>query len=209
MTERFDHYYSETPKSKLKVKNVQLNMKSGHEYDFKSPSGVFSFGKVNRPTKVFVENIVLQGKSVLDLGCGYGMVGIVVKKENPFISLYMSDINKRAVDFAKRNALAYNIEPDIRVGHLYDPWEEMTFDDILFNPPMAAGKKVWMEAVKKAPEYLKGNGALHVVAYHNKGGERIKKTMKECFGHSKTLVKSGGVRVYKSVLPENHKRFQT
>ena len=202
MTNGFDHYYSETPRSKLRVKDVQLILKSGHEYVFKSPSGVFSFGKVNRPTKVFVENIVLQGKSVLDLGCAYGMVGIVVKKENPFISLYMSDINKRAVDFAKRNALAYNVEPEIRVGHLYQPWVGMKFDDILFNPPMAAGKKVWLEAVEKAPEYLHENGAFHVVAYHNKGGERIKKTMKTCFGNSKTLVKSGGVRVYKSILPE-------
>ena len=200
MKNGFDHYYTENPKSKLKVKDVTLELKNGHEYLFKTPSGVFSYGTVNRATRIFIENIELQGMKVLDLGSGYGMVGITLKKEYPFIELFMSDVNKRALDFAKRNAMDYNVEPEIRQGSLFDPWKKTTFDDILFNPPMAAGKEVWIQAVKMAPEFLNKNGALQVVAYHNKGGSRIKSYMKTIFGTSKTLVKSGGIRVYKSWL---------
>lgn len=83
----------------------------------------------------------------------------------------MSDINKRAVEFAKINAKDHNVEVDIRWGNLYEPWEGMKFDMIVCNPPVVAGKKVWMEIVRKAPEFLEEGGSLQVVAYHNKGAE--------------------------------------
>jgi len=199
MSEKFEHYYTVEPTSKLKVRNAKLVLKNGHEYIFKTPSGVYSYGKIDKATQVLLENLKVHGKKVLDLGCGYGVVGIVLKKEYPDLEVYMSDINKRAVEFAKINAKNHNVEVDIRWGNLYEPWEGMKFDMIVSNPPVVAGKKVWMEIVRKAPEFLEEGGSLQVVAYHNKGGRRIRDFMEEIFGNVEELCKTGGIRVYRSV----------
>ena len=199
MSEKFEHYYTVEPTSKLKVREARLVLKNGHEYIFKTPSGVYSYGKIDKATQVLLENLKVHGKKVLDLGCGYGVIGIVQKKEYPDLEVYMSDINKRAVEFAKINAKNHNVEVDIRWGNLYEPWEGMKFDMIVSNPPIVAGKKVWMEIVKRAPEFLEEGGSLQIVAYHNKGGRRIRDFMKEVFGNVEELCKTGGIRVYRSV----------
>jgi 16S rRNA G1207 methylase RsmC len=199
MSEKFEHYYTVEPTSKLKVREARLVLKNGHEYIFKTPSGVYSYGKIDKATQVLLENLKVHGKKVLDLGCGYGVIGIVLKKEYPDLEVYMSDINKRAVEFAKINAKDHNVEVDIRWGNLYEPWEGMKFDMIVSNPPIVAGKKVWMEIVRKAPEFLEEGGSLQVVAYHNKGGRRIRDFMEEIFGNVEELCKTGGIRVYRSV----------
>jgi 16S rRNA G1207 methylase RsmC len=199
MSEKFEHYYTVEPTSKLKVREARLVLKNGHEYIFKTPSGVYSYGKIDKATQVLLENLKVHGKKVLDLGCGYGVIGIVLKKEYPDLEVYMSDINKRAVEFAKINAKNHNVEVDIRWGNLYEPWEGMKFDMIVSNPPIVAGKKVWMEIVRKAPEFLEEGGSLQVVAYHNKGGRRIRDFMEEIFGNVEELCKTGGIRVYRSV----------
>src|SRR6056297_671487 len=139
MSDQMEHYYTKDPKSSLKVKETIIHLKNGHQFTFKSPSGVFSFGKSNRATECFLNHLQISGRDALDLGCGYGTVGIICIKENPFLRLHMSDINERAVRFAKENALKHNIEADTRSGNLFEPWEGRLFDMILFNPPLAAG----------------------------------------------------------------------
>jgi len=195
---KHEHYYTKDPKSKLFVKETIIRLKNQHLYKFKSPSGVFAYGKANRATECLLDHLQINGRDLLDLGCGYGTVGIVTVKENPYLHLYMSDVNERAVRFAKENALAYNLEAEIKSGSLFDPWKDYLFDMILFNPPMAAGKEVWMETVKKAYDHLREKGTIQIVAYHNKGGKRIMLYMKEVFSNVKTLIKSGGIRIYLS-----------
>ncbi|MCD6449581.1 MAG: class I SAM-dependent methyltransferase [Thermotogaceae bacterium] len=196
---KFEHYYTKEPQSKLKVREVTLKLKNGHEYNFKAASGVYSFKRIDKATRILLDHMSVHGKSVLDLGCGYGAIGITIKKEHPEMQVYMSDINKRAVEFAKINAKDNNVEIDIRWGDVYEPWEGMKFDMIVINPPIAAGKKVWMKMIEEAPEHLHDGGTLQVVAFHNKGGKRIKKFMEEIFGNVEDIWKEGGVRIYKSV----------
>ena len=197
--DKFEHYYTKEPQSKLKVREVTLKLKNGHEYNFKAASGVYSFKRIDKATRILLDHMSVHGKSVLDLGCGYGAIGITIKKEHPEMQVYMSDINKRAVEFAKINAKDNNVEIDIRWGDVYDPWEGMKFDMIVINPPIAAGKKVWMKMIEEAPKHLHDGGTLQVVAFHNKGGKRIKKFMEEIFGNVEDIWKEGGVRIYKSV----------
>jgi len=192
----FDHYYSENPASELRVVSVELVLKNGLRMGFQSPSGVFAFGKVDRAAKVLVENARIRGKELLDLGCGFGMVGLALKKQNPSLQLSMSDVNQRAVRFAKVNAQQYNLVARIRQGDGFAPWTGEEFDMILCNPPMAAGKRVWMEWISQAPGFLRAGGSLQVVAFHNKGGESACRHMERVFGNVQTLVKSGGIRVY-------------
>lgn len=192
----FEHYYTEEPSTILKVKEVQVKLKNGHLYIFKSPSGVYSFGALDKATEILINHHAPVFGKVLDIGCGYGVIGIIVKKEEPKVDLFMSDINKRAVEFAKINAKDNNIEADIRQGNLYEPWGDMKFDHIISNPPIVAGKEIWMKLIEGAFEHLSLGGTLQLVAYHNKGGERIKKYMNEIFGNAEDIWKEGGIRIY-------------
>jgi len=196
---KFEHYYTVEPTSKLKVKVAKFVLKNGHEYLFKTPSGVYSYGRIDKATKILLDHMVVHGESLLDLGCGYGVIGIVVKKEYPRVKVFMSDINKRAVEFAKINAKDNNVDVDIRWGDLYEPWKDMKFDMIVCNPPIVAGKKVWMKIIEDAPDHLNDGGSLQMVAYHNKGGKRIKGYMEEVFGNVEDVWKEGGIRIYRSV----------
>ncbi|MDI3471830.1 MAG: rRNA (guanine1207-N2)-methyltransferase [Thermotogaceae bacterium] len=191
-----EHYFIEEPKSPLKVANVELILKNGHKYVFKTPSGVFSFKRIDKATKILIENCIIHGKDVLDIGCGYGVIGITLKLENPDINIYMSDINKRAVEFAKINAKNNNIVAEIRQSDLYNCWKEYKFDVIISNPPIVAGKRIWQKLIEGAYEHLKPGGSLQLVAYHNKGGKSISKYMEDVFGNVDYLAKEGGIRVY-------------
>lgn len=202
----FEHYYTQSPTSELLVKETVFTLRNGHSYPFKTPSGVFSFGHVDRATRILIEYFHFHPGTLLDLGCGYGVIGITLKKEFPSLTVFMSDINERAIRFSKVNTKNHNLEIEIRQGPLLDPWEGLKFDTIVTNPPIAAGKSVWTEIVEKSIHFLNPQGSLQVVAFHHKGGERIMNRMAETFGNVATTVKSGGIRIYESFLKENEKK---
>ena len=199
MSKRAEHYYTESPESLLKVGEAILKLPSGRVYHFKTPSGVFSFGRVDRASRILINHAVLpESGNLLDIGSGYGCVGITLCREHPELSLHMSDINKRAVRFAGINARNHNLHAEIRLGNLYEPWPDRSFDVILSNPPIAAGKLVVESLISGAKDRLSYGGYFELVAYHNKGGSRLESFMKRVFGNALTVVKSGGIRVYVS-----------
>jgi HemK-like putative methylase len=198
-TPSFEHYYTENPTSELTVKELVLILRNGHKYLFKAPSGVYGKKRIDRASILLIEKVELTNEKVLDMGCGYGAIGIALKKEFPDIELYMSDINNRAVDFSKINAKNNNINAVIKQGNLFKPWEEEYFDVIVTNPPIVAGKEVLHELIEGSYYHLNKNGRLYLVAYHNKGGKGLENYMKKIFGNVKELEKSGGFRVYLSI----------
>lgn len=194
-----EHYYVEKPKCELKIKTATLKLKNGRVYQFQTPSGVFSFSEIDKATRILIEHSQVHGNKILDLGCGYGVIGIALKAEYPDFEVYMSDINERAVEFAKINARKNNVNVMIKQGAFFEPWKGEAFDLILMNPPLAAGKKVVQRLIEESFEHLNSGGSLQVVAYHNKGGSYVKRLMGEIFGNVEDIYKEGGIRIYKSV----------
>ena len=81
----------------------------------------------------------------MDIGCGYGAVGIVAASLNPKLNVVMTDVNVRAVRLAKKNIELNKIaNAEVRYGHLYEPVEGLVFNCVLSNPPVSAG----MDTVK-------------------------------------------------------------
>ncbi len=197
--DRFEHYYTENPTSELRVKEHILTLKNGHQYKFKAPSGVYGKKRIDKASILLIESVKLTNEKVLDMGCGYGVIGITLKKEYPDITLYMSDINSRAVDFSKINAKDNNAQAIIKQGNLFEPWGNELFDVIVCNPPIVAGKTVLHKLVEQAKVFLVSNGKLFLVAYHNKGGSSLSLYMKKIFGNVSEVEKSGGFRVYLSM----------
>ncbi len=192
-----EHYFSKKPTSETVEKDFQMVVDRTRLY-FKSVSGVFSFGKPDRASLVLIYNFPQFKGDLLDLGCGYGLVGVSLKATRSDVNLFMSDVNERAVKYARINAKNNNANAVIESGDGFEPWKAVEFDTIAFNPPIAAGKRVWAELIGQSPQHLKENGMLVCVGFHNKAGKTIEREMKTVFGSVFTVVKDGGVRVYLS-----------
>lgn len=194
-----EHYYSEQPTSDIKEKSFSQNI-CGVELSLTSVSGVFSHdNKVDRVSELLIKTFRPSGKTILDLGCGYGAIGLFIKAIYPDRIVCLSDINERAVDYAARNASENHLNVKVVKSDLFSAFDGILFDDIVTNPPLAAGKKLLTGLINQAYDHLKPDGALWLVAYHNKGGSTLKKIMEERFSNVRDMEKSGGVRVYRSL----------
>jgi len=196
-----EHYYTEHPTSEIKEREFRQTIRNT-ELTLVSVSGVFSFeNRVDRASEILIGAFKPSGRSVLDLGCGYGAIGLFIKMLYKNQIVCLSDINERAVDYAMLNAAKNHLEIKAVRSDLFSAFDGIVFDDIVTNPPLAAGKKLLTRLIDEAFDHLIPNGALWLVAYHNKGGSTLKEIMKERFGNAEDMEKSGGIRVYKSIKP--------
>ncbi|MBS3108285.1 class I SAM-dependent methyltransferase [Candidatus Woesearchaeota archaeon] len=186
-----EHYFSEKQNSKLDLKKINVKSKN-LDFNVFSAKGVFSKNRLDKGTKLLIENAIVRGK-VLDLGCGIGIVGICIKKLNQKLDVTMSDVNERALEIAKMNSK--NLDVKIVKSDVFNNLDE-EFDVILLNPPQAAGKETCFRMIRESFEHLKKNGFFELVARHNKGGKTYMNYMKEIFGNVKDIVKESGYRVY-------------
>ena len=140
-----DHYFSAEPKSKERFGLVRTSL-CGRSFEFLTASSVFSKRRVDLGTRLLIESMVLPKTGcILDIGCGYGAVGIVAAALNPKLSVVMTDVNTRAVRLAKKNVELNKIaNAEVRYGYFYEPVEGLMFNCVLSNPPVSAG----METVK-------------------------------------------------------------
>ncbi len=192
------HYYSEEPGTPLKTKTIEVCLR-GQCFRFITASGVFSFGKLDRGTELLVKNMVLdEGWRVLDLGCGYGAIGIVASR---FVEhVIMTDVNRRAVSIARKNLKINGVRnAEVRWGSLYEPVKGEKFDSIITNPPVHAGKEILREIVINAPLHLNDGGLLQLVIKTKQGAKYIKALMEEHFTEVRELAKGSGYRVYAGI----------
>ncbi len=189
-----EHYYSKHQKSALKLKKINAILR-GNELEFYTGSGIFSPDRVDPGTKLLIESCIIKPKwKVLDLGCGYGAVGIAIKKQFP-VKVVMTDINKRAVKLALKNIKVNKVDVEVKEGNLFEKIKGK-FDTILVNPPQKAGKEICFKIIEESYNYLEKNGLLQLVARHQKGGKSLEKKMKEVFWNVRTIARKSGYRVY-------------
>jgi 16S rRNA (guanine1207-N2)-methyltransferase len=194
-----EHYYTEHPTSELKERGFTQNI-NNTELSLISVSGVFAFeNKVDRASELLIRAFRPSGKTVLDLGCGYGAIGLFIKALYRDQTICLSDINERAVEYSMLNAKNNHLEVKAIKSDLFSAFGNITFDDIVTNPPFATGKKLLSSLIEQSYAYLNPNGALWITAYHNKGGSTLKRMMEERFSNVEDVEKSGGIRVYKSI----------
>ena len=186
-----DHYYSESPNSEHRFAEASYVYR-GQALRFITDAGVFSRGEVDFGTDVLLRSLPedMTGR-VLDLGCGWGPVGVSVGKKYPGCSIVMSDVNQRALELAKNNAAANGVQAETLQSDGLDGVNG-PFDYILTNPPIRAGKQVIYRLFAQSAEKLTEKGELYIVIRKQQGAESAIKYLKTIFEEVETVEKSGG-----------------
>lgn len=169
-------YFDNNVETKENRKNIKIKFKD-KVYNFVTDSAVFSKDKLDYGTKLLLETITknkIEG-NVLDLGCGYGPVGIILKDIYENIDVDMVDITDRAVTLSKNNAKSNNINANIYISNIYENVSHK-FDYIITNPPIRAGKEIIRKFLFEANDHLNEEGQLWFVMRKDHG---VKTMIKE------------------------------
>ena len=189
-------YYEENPDSAHDIHELKVTL-LGQSFTFLTDSGVFSKKMVDYGSQVLLNTLDFEkGKTLLDLGCGYGPLGISLAKVQD-VKPTMVDINNRAIDLAKQNAQKNGVEADIFQSNIYEKVNG-TFDYIISNPPIRAGKQVVHTIISESINYLKVGGNLTIVIQKKQGAPSAKAKMEVVFGNVEILKRDKGYYILRS-----------
>ena len=191
------HYFSKEPIiKKLKTRYLEVEIR-GFYLKFVTLPGVFSPKYIDEGTQLLAENMIIKDNwIILDLGCGYGVLGIVAAKLAPNGMVYMVDINETAIKLAKINARLNNVKNvKIKHGNLFEPVKNIQFDTIITNPPISAGLELNYKIIHESINYLKQGGLFQIVL-PSKMADRLAQEIEKTYGNIELLAKTGTHRVF-------------
>lgn len=194
-----NHYYSKSPEVKHQRQTVETQLR-GRKLKFVTDAGVFSKAGIDYGSKVLIDAMELaETDRVLDIGCGYGPIGLSAAGLVPLGQVTMIDINERAVELAKENAALNGIRNvSIMQSDLYEAVTEKDFDVILTNPPIRAGKAVVHRIFEEGHSFLKKGGSMWVVIQKKQGAPSALEKLERIYEEVVEVTKDKGYRIFKA-----------
>lgn len=195
-----EHYYTPRPSTEHAEARFSARLR-GMDFHFVTDAAVFSRSKVDAGSTLLIEAIaVLPSDTVLDMGCGYGPIGIAAARLATHGRVYLVDVNERAAGLARRNLAENGVaNAEVRVGDGTEPVSGIVFDHVLTNPPIRAGKSVIYRMVDEAHAALRPGGSLWVVIQTKQGAPSMKKRLQETFGNVLDVERESGYHVFRAV----------
>lgn len=195
-----NHYYSKNPEVESNPVYWDFSLRE-HTFRFKTDRGVFSKKEVDFGSRLLIEtfkNDKSEGK-ILDVGCGYGPIGLSLAKSFPKAFIHMVDVNQRALELAQENATLNQLENvKIYESDRLLQVEEGGFDFILTNPPIRAGKKTVHEIFEQSYEHLADLGELWIVIQKKQGAPSAIEKLETMFGQVDVVEKKKGYFIIKA-----------
>ncbi|MDU7195884.1 MAG: class I SAM-dependent methyltransferase [Streptococcus sp.] len=190
-------YYAENPDTAHDIHELRVEL-LGENMTFLTDAGVFSKKMVDFGSQLLLKCLEFnEGETILDVGCGYGPLGLSLAKAYG-VQATMVDINNRALDLARQNAERNKIEARIFQSNIYEQVEGK-FDHVISNPPIRAGKQVVHEIIEKSRDFLKDRGDLTIVIQKKQGAPSAKSKMEDVFGNCEIVKKDKGYYILRSV----------
>lgn len=194
------HYFTNNEDSKSNEKAFQVEI-LGSQFKFITDIGVFSKGELDEASRLLIETIDAFNTpgTILDVGCGYGAIGVTLGARQPDDEVHMIDVNRRAVELAKRNAMINQVD-NVKVyeSFCYNNVTQ-TFKHVISNPPIRAGKKVVHQIIAESIDHLEEGGTLTIVIGKQHGAASAMKKMEEVFGNARRVERKKGFWVLQSV----------
>lgn len=196
------YYYSQHPDVASEPITWDFTL-LGNDLAFTSDNGVFSKHTVDYGSRVLVANvnydIIPEGK-ILDMGTGYGPIGIAIAKAFPDRQVDMVDVNELALSLAKQNAFENGVSSSVHIfeSNVYEAVTDL-YAAIVTNPPVRAGKKVVDAMIAGAVDHLLNEGTLTVVLQKKQGAPSAKKLMTQLFGNCDILKRDKGYYILQSI----------
>ena len=195
-----EQYFTNNPDLKSELRTIIYKNKT-QTLTFYSDNGVFSKDKLDFGSTLLLEtvlkNVNTENLNILDVGCGYGFLGISLAK---FLNAHvtMCDINKRALHLAKRNCEKNNVKSlcEVLESNIYENITNI-YDLIITNPTNRAGKEVVYGILDGARDYLKEDGELWMVIRKNQGAKSTIEHLKNNY-ECEIVTKSKGFYIIKA-----------
>ena len=193
------HYFTNETDLKSEIRTISYTNGS-FSFEFKSDNGVFSKDHLDYGSKLLIETIIkndIRNKRVLDVGCGYGFIGITLSKilDN---EVTMVDINKRAIHLCEMNIKDNKVNAKAFESNVYDNVKDK-YDVIVTNPPIRAGKKIVLEILAGAKEFLNIDGELWFVIRKDQGAKSIAKELESTY-NLEIIEKSKGFYIFRAKM---------
>ena len=189
-------YFAENPDAKHDIHELNVEL-LGQQLTFLTDAGVFSKKMIDYGSRVLLSVLDFEaGERVLDVGCGYGPLGLSLVKAYG-VTATMVDINQRALDLAQKNAERNQISADIFQSNVYEKVSGI-FDHIISNPPIRAGKQVVHEVISGSYEHLTEGGDLTLVIQKKQGAPSAKSKMEAVFSNCEIVKKDKGYYILRS-----------
>lgn len=197
-----EHYFTNNANLKSEIRTLTYSYENT-PFEFFSDNGVFAKNKIDYASKLLVETFIENHKEVekectlLDVGCGYGFLGIVAGKILN-INIELVDINKRALHLCERNIKLNEVKGKAYESNAYECVKNK-YEYIITNPPIRAGKNTVLEILKGAKNHLLDNGELWFVINKDQGAKSTEKLLKGCY-NVEVLAKSKGFYVFRAKI---------
>ncbi len=196
-----EHYFTSEPKSEERFGLVRSTL-CGRNFEFLTSTSVFSKTKIDNGTRLLIESMLLpQAGTVLDIGCGYGVVGIAAATFNSKLYVVMTDVNMRAVRLARKNLELNKItNAEAKYSHLYEQVQNCKFNCILSNPPVSAGMETVRAIITQAPVVMAPEATFQMVIRSKIGAKALPSLFCETFGNCFVTARGSGFRVLQGKL---------
>lgn len=192
-----NHYYTQNPDTPHDIGIINYSVKDT-VLKLNTDSGVFSKKKIDFGSDLIIQSIPLLPGNILDIGCGYGVIGISLALLNPSSIVTMVDINERAVDLTSKNIRLNGITNATVLQS--DGFSNVSgrFEAIVSNPPIRTGKKVIYPIFQNSISYLNPGGAIYLVIQKKQGANSAIDLLKSVYGNCEVINKKGGYWIIKS-----------
>lgn len=191
------HYFTNENNLKSEIRTIRYT-NGAFSLVFNSDNGVFSKDHLDFGSKLLIETMIKnidKNKSILDVGCGYGFIGVSLAKILNS-KVVMVDINKRAVHLTNMNIKENKVNAQAFESNIYENVKEK-FDVIVSNPPIRAGKNIVLEILERAHEFLNINGELWFVIRKDQGAKSIAKELEKIY-KIEIMEKSKGFYIFRA-----------
>ena len=191
------HYFSEDNDNLKSNPQVIAFSANNTPLKFNTDNGVFSKNSFDRGTEILLKYLVVKKshKTALDLGCGYGVIGIYLNKAHN-LDVDMVDINKRAIDLSKANVELNNASANVFASDGLSNVKKK-YDLIITNPPIRAGKEVIYRFFEDAAQYLNIDGEFYLVINKKHGAVSALSKLNEIYNKVEIINKKKGFNVIK------------